>query len=172
MPGSPVIVFRKPRRAVTVRLANLLAKHDADGIVRLLDEYAADPMGRGRPLDDAVKEHLIDDLANQPSALVYLAELQCNTVGLAVCFLQYSTFGGCTLLNIHDFFVTAAARRQGTGRLLLQAISRDARGRGVQKVTLEVRADNIAAQSLYKAAAFGECQPPMLFWQNTLISQC
>jgi len=169
MPSTPSVVFRQPRRATTVRLANLLSKHDADGIVRLLDEYAADPMGRGRPLDGAVKEHLTDDLARHPSVVVYLAEVQGRSVGLAVCFLQYSTFGGFSLLNIHDFFVTATARRHGIGRSLLHAIFRDARAKGIQKVTLEVRADNIAAQSLYRAEAFCECQPPMLFWQNTLI---
>lgn len=169
MSNTPSIVLRQPRRATTARLANLLSKHDADGIVRLLDEYAADPMGRGRPLDVAVKEHLIDDLANHPSAVVYLAELHCKSVGLAVCFLQYSTFGGYSLLNIHDFFVSAAARRRGIGRSLLQAIFRDARAKGIQKVTLEVRADNVVAQSLYRAEAFRECEPPMLFWQNALI---
>lgn len=168
MLSTPVIVLRQPRRPTTVRLANLHSEHDADDVVRLLDEYAADPMGRGRPLDDAVKEHLIDDLASHPSVIVYLAELQRRSVGLAICFLQYSTFGGFSLLNIHDFFVTAAARRQGTGRLLLRAIAQDARARGIRKVTLEVRADNAAAQSLYRAEAFGECHPTMLFWQNTL----
>ena len=169
MPSTPPIVFRQTRRATVVRLANLLSKHDADGVVRLLDEYAADPMGRGRPLDVAVKEHLIDDLVKHPSAVVYLAELQSRSVGLAVCFLQYSTFGGFGLLNIHDLFVTACARRRGIGRSLLHAIFRDAGSRAIQKVTLEVRTDNLAAQSLYRAEAFGECQPPMLFWQNTLI---
>ena len=169
MSSAPSILIRQPRRVTAVRLANLLAKHDADGIVRLLDEYAADPMGRGRPLDVAVKEHLIDDLAKQPSAVVYLAELRSRSVGLAVCFIQYSTFGGFKLLNIHDFFVTATARRQGIGRSLLRAIFQDARAKGIQKVTLEVRADNIAAQALYRAEAFSECQPPMLFWQNTLM---
>ena len=169
MPNAPSIVFRQPRRATAVRLAHLLSKPDADGIVRLLDEYAADPMGRGRALEVAVKEHLIDDLAKHPSAVVYLAELQSRSVGLAVCFLQYSTFGGFGLLNIHDFFVTATARRRGVGRSLLHAILRDARSRAIQKVTLEVRTDNVAAQSLYRAEAFCECQPPMLFWQNALI---
>jgi len=168
MPRSPSIVFRQPRRTTTIRLADLHSKHDADSIVRLLDEYAADPMGRGRPLDVGVKEHLIDDLAKHPSVVVYLAELQSKSVGLAVCFLQYSTFGGFSLLNIHDFFVSATARRRGIGRSVLHAIFRDAKLRGIQKVTLEVRADNIAAQSLYQTEAFGECQPPMLFWQNAL----
>ena len=168
MSYSPSIVFRQSRRATAVRLANLNSKHDADSVVRLLDEYAADPMGRGRPLDAEVKEHLVDDLGKCPSAVVYLAERQAIGVGIAVCFIQYSTFGGSRLLNIHDFFVTATARRRGIGRLMLQAITRDARAKGIQKVTLEVRVDNAAAQSLYRAESFGECQPPMLFWQNVL----
>ena len=141
---------------------------DASDIVRLLDEYAGDVMGRGKPLASAAKARLIADLARHPAALVYLAEILGEALGLAVCFVQYSTFGAFDLLNIHDFIVTAAARRRGVGRALLREICQDAKQRGCQKVTLEVRKDNEFAQRLYRSEAFGDCVPPMLFWQRLL----
>jgi ribosomal protein S18 acetylase RimI-like enzyme len=153
---------------LAIRIANLHSTEDSDSIVRLLDEYARDPMGRGESLDFAAKERVIADLAKHPSAIVYLAETGNRVVGLAICFLQYSTFGAFHLLNIHDFVVTASARQRGIGRALLREICEDARNRGCQKLTLEVRDDNVAAQGLYRTEAFGECEPPMLFWQRQL----
>lgn len=151
-----------------VRKADLRSMQDAACIVRLLDEYASDPMGRSGPLDLAAKGRLVADLAEHPSAIVFLAETDCKVLGLAVCFLQYSTFGAFLLLNIHDFIVTASARKQGIGRAMLRGICDAAKTQGCQKVTLEVRQDNSAAQSLYRTEAFDACEPPMLFWQRQL----
>ena len=111
---------------------------------------------------------MITDLTKHPSVIVYLADTGVMVVGLAICFLQYSTFGAFHLLNIHDFVVSASARQRGIGRALLREICEDARNRGCQKVTLEVRDDNVAAQRLYRREDFGECEPPMLFWQRQL----
>jgi ribosomal protein S18 acetylase RimI-like enzyme len=154
--------------ATTIRVANLHSAVDADAIVRLLDEYAGDAMGRGSPLELAVRQRLVADLSAHPSALVYLAELQQRVVGLAVCFLQYSTFGAFDLLNIHDFIVTGSARGHGVGRAMLRAVCEAASARGCRKVTLEVREDNSVAQNLYESEGFTDCEPRMLFWQRAL----
>lgn len=50
--------------------------------------------------------------------------------------------------------VLPARRRAGIGRALLQAALAEARGRGAQRMTLEVAADNRGAQTLYRAAGF------------------
>lgn len=151
-----------------VRLANLRVPADGESLVRLLNEYASDPMGRGTPLDADVCSRLAADLAGHPSAYVYLAEAEGAALGLAVCFLQYSTFGGFHLMNIHDFIVSPSARGRGLGRLLLRAVCDDAAARGCRKVTLEVRHDNQVAQELYRSESFVECSPPMYFWQRLL----
>lgn len=161
-------IARPQDGTLTIRVANLHLKEDTNNIVRLLDEYARDPMGLGKSLELAARERVITDLAKHSSAIVYLADTGIMVVGLAICFLQYSTFGAFHLLNIHDFVVTASARQRGIGRALLREICEDARNRGCQKVTLEVRDDNVAAQGLYRTEAFGECEPPMLFWQRHL----
>ncbi len=159
---------RPQNGTLTIRVANLHSTEDAHSVIRLLDEYACDPMGRGKLLDFAAKERVITDLTKHPSVIVYLADTGVMVVGLAICFLQYSTFGAFHLLNIHDFVVSASARQRGIGRALLREICEDARNRGCQKVTLEVRDDNVAAQRLYRREDFGECEPPMLFWQRQL----
>ena len=159
---------RNDKGDTTVRIVDLHSTEDAENIVRLLDEYASDPMGRDKPLEVTVKTRVVSDLAEHPSALVYLATTEGKVTGLAVCFLQYSTFGAFDLMNIHDFVVTSSARRRGIGRAMLSAICQDAKIRGCQKVTLEVRRDNEAAQLLYQTEAFRECEPPMLFWQRNL----
>jgi ribosomal-protein-alanine acetyltransferase len=45
-------------------------------------------------------------------------------------------------------------RRRGIGRALVEVLQRSTRQRGVRSLTLEVRADNLAAQHLYEALGF------------------
>ena len=162
------MTVRKESPAVTIRLVNWHSTHDARTVVRLLDEYASDPMGRGSQLSSTACERVIAGLRGHPSAIVYLAEVCERDVGLAVCFLQYSTFGAFDLLNVHDFIVTASARGQGIGRAVLRAVCDAAKARGCRKVTLEVRHDNAVAMRLYRSEGFSDCDPPMLFWQRSV----
>jgi [ribosomal protein S18]-alanine N-acetyltransferase len=46
------------------------------------------------------------------------------------------------------------ARRQGVGRILVQALIDEARRRRADEVLLEVRVDNVAAQKLYESEGF------------------
>lgn len=52
--------------------------------------------------------------------------------------------------------VSPGARRQGLGRVLLQAFVEACRARGAEELWLEVRADNTPALGLYRAAGFVE----------------
>lgn len=52
--------------------------------------------------------------------------------------------------------VVPGARRAGTGRRMLEALLAEAARRGAEEAFLEVRADNDAARSLYRAAGFDE----------------
>jgi len=159
---------RERRTRALVRTADLHSRADAEALVRLLDEYATDPMGRGQALSAVARERIVPGLLQIPTAIVYLVAIEGKVSGVAVCFLKYSTFGAFPLMNIHDFMVTASARGRGIGRTLLDAICRDAKSRGCGRVTLEVREDNIVAQQLYRSEGFGELAPCMLFWQRLL----
>ena len=109
------------------------------------------------------ESRLIPGLRQHPGAFVLLACEGAHRIGVAVCFRGFSTFAGLPLINIHDLAVTAAQRRKGVGRALLEDVLRRARESGCAKVTLEVRDDNVAAKRLYKRMEFGPWSTPMLF---------
>lgn len=146
---------------------------DAAELVALLDAYARDPMGGGAPLSDAVKTRLVSDLAASPHAFSMIARLDNKAVGLANCFMGYSTFAAAPLVNIHDFAVVPDHRGAGIGRALLAAIEAEGLKRGACKVTLEVLSGNHRAKRLYAANGYGDYQldpaaGQALFWQKRL----
>jgi [ribosomal protein S18]-alanine N-acetyltransferase len=57
-------------------------------------------------------------------------------------------------VDIHNLAVHPSHRRQGLGRLLLQAVIDEARREGRQRITLEVRKSNESAQRLYQSTGF------------------
>ncbi|HRS09700.1 MAG TPA: GNAT family N-acetyltransferase [Sedimentisphaerales bacterium] len=127
-------------------------------VVELIDAYAADPMGNGRPLAPQVRDNLIDGLRRHPTTLIFLAFHDGEAVGIAVCFLGFSTFHAKPLLNIHDLAVVADCRGRGIGRQLLDAVADKARQLRCCKLTLEVQENNHRARRLYEAAGFAQAQ--------------
>ncbi|MGE3536509.1 MAG: GNAT family N-acetyltransferase [Candidatus Tectimicrobiota bacterium] len=139
---------------ITVRDADLWHSGQQEAIVSLLNAYASDPMGGGQALTDEVRAALIPGLQQLSSSRVFLAWEGDVAVGIAVCFLGFSTFAARPLLNIHDLAVLASHRRRGVGRLLLEHVAQAARALGCCKLTLEVREDNTPAQRLYHEVGF------------------
>src|SRR4051812_36986822 len=80
------------------------AAHGA-ALVDLLDHYASEPVGGGVPLTASVRTGLVSALREQPNYLGFLAFDQARAVGLANCFLAFSTFRARPLLNVHDLMV-------------------------------------------------------------------
>ncbi len=127
-----------------------------DGIIDVLNSYAADPVGGAEPLGPEVRDRLIPALRDHPTTLVLLAIAEGHAAGVAVCFLGLSTFQARPLLNIHDLAVLPQWRGQGVGRALLVAAEDRARRRGCCKLTLEVQDDNARALALYKNFGFAD----------------
>lgn len=140
---------------VVVMEADLANPLHQEAIVTLLNAYACDPMGGGRPLPEPVRMALIPGLQRHPTTLLWLAWSGPQPVGIAVCFVGFSTFAARPLLNVHDLAVLPDYRRQGIGRMLLEQAAARARALGGCKLTLEVRADNATARQLYARSGFG-----------------
>lgn len=153
---------------VTVLRADLARPEHQHAVVRLLDAYARDPMGGGAGLDEQVKRRLIPGLEAHGKAVVLLAMSGVEAVGIAVCFEGFSTFAARPLLNVHDLAVLPEHRGRGVGTALLEAVAAHARERGCCKVTLEVRVDNAAAQSLYRRHGFSAGGAEHWFWKRPL----
>lgn len=138
-------------------------------LAELTNHYIADPMGDAEPLNKLQQLRLIDGLANHPTAEVLFAILDCKAVGLATCFVNFSTFNVKSYLYIHDIVVLNEFRGKGIGKALMQKLIEISKERKYCKITLEVREDNPTAQSLYKSLGFEECEPKMLFWTKHLL---
>lgn len=145
-PPSPAVI-----RVLPADLAD--PAHQA-AILEIVDMYACDPMGGGKPLPDSTRIGLIPGLRAHPTTLVFLAYAEERPVGVAVCFRGFSTFAAKPLLNIHDLAVYPEQRGRGVGRALLAAVESHARAIGCCKLTLEVLEDNPIARKAYHAAGF------------------
>lgn len=125
-------------------------------VVALIGAYAEDAMGNGGPLPEAVMKELIPGLRKHPTTLILLAYVEGRPVGIATCFVGFSTFYARPLVNVHDLAILPEYRGQGIGRQLLEGVLDNAKQRGCCKVTLEVHETNQRAKQMYEAAGFAE----------------
>lgn len=153
--------------ALQVRAVDFDNPGDVDCYIALLDAYARDPMGAGQPLSDDVKARLLAELPRHPAVHALLARSADTVVGMATCFLGYSTFRARPLLNIHDIAVLPEWRGRSVASRLLDEISVLGRSLGCCRVTLEVREDNARARAVYQHAGFNPAACN-LFLEKTL----
>lgn len=139
---------------IIVTAADLENPQHQHAILMLLNAYARDPMGSGHDLPAEVQARLIPALRQHPTTQIWLAWRGNDAVGIAVCFLGFSTFAARPLLNIHDIAVLPECRGQGVGQRLLEEVEQKGRALGCCKLTLEVREDNQRAQRLYDYMGF------------------
>ncbi|MDJ0806738.1 MAG: GNAT family N-acetyltransferase [Gammaproteobacteria bacterium] len=142
-------------------------------IPKLLDQYAADPMGGGRPLADEVKSNLVNELSKLPHAFSIIAYANGRSVGLINCFEVFSTFACRPLINIHDVVVLKEHRGKGISQKMLKMVEQIARKKHCCKITLEVLSKNDVAKSAYRKFGFSgyELSPELgvaMFWQKTI----
>ena len=143
--------------------ADLDRSDHCEAVLWLVDQYSRDPMGGRQPLATSAREALIPGLKKHPTTLIFLAlegsgdvdpAIGTNTLGIAVCFLGFSTFAAKPLINLHDLFVLHSARGTNLGQALLESVAEKARNIGACKVTLEVQSENLRARRVYAAAGF------------------
>ncbi len=143
----------------TAILADILTADYADpahaaAITGLLDAYAQDPMGGGKPLSAHARECLVPELAARRNSLTLLAYLNAQPVGLVIAFEGFSTFACAPLLNLHDIVVLPEARGRGIARAMMAHAEAIARDRGCCKLTLEVLSGNQPARAAYENFGF------------------
>ena len=130
-----------------------LPEHRA-AVLAMVDAYSVDAMGGAKPLDPDVRARLIPGLQRHPTTLIFLAFEGVQPVGVAVCFVGFSTFTAKPLINIHDCIVLSKFRGKSVGRRLLESVEAKARELGCCKLTLEVMDNNDRVLRAYEAAGF------------------
>jgi GNAT superfamily N-acetyltransferase len=123
---------------------------DVPAILRLivaLATYEREP--------DAVKttdETLMRTLfADDAHVFAHVAELEGEVVGIAVWFLNYSTWTGRPGIYLEDLFVSEAARGTGAGKALFKALATEAAERGCARIDWAVLDWNTPAMDFYRA---------------------
>jgi ribosomal protein S18 acetylase RimI-like enzyme len=140
--------------ALTVRLADYASASDAAAVVYILDAYASDPAGGGKPLNHYAKTHLVRELSARPQAYSVLALDAGQPVGLVNCIEGFSTFACKPLVNVHDVAVLNSHRGRGVAVRMLALAERIAQERGAVKMTLEVLSGNVPAVKLYRRIGY------------------
>ena len=83
-----------------------------------------------------------------------LVSLAAGEAGRPTGYLLLQTRRGSTVARITSVAVAIGQDGRGLGRRLVEAAEQEARGRGCDRVRLEVRADNARAARLYEAAGY------------------
>lgn len=161
---------------ITVLPANLDHPETCDDVLRLIEMYALDRMGGAHALSPFARENVIAGLRAHPTTRIFLAYAGGRAIGVAVCFLGFSTFAAKPLLNVHDLAVEPEFRGRGVGKKLLGEVERTARNLGCCKLTLEVLEFNDVAVRTYKAfgfepGQFAEENGRMLFYVKPLAAE-
>ena len=116
--------------SATVRPATPADVPELVAMIHELAEYE-----RARHEVEATDEHLHRTLfAERPAVFAHVAEVDGAVAGMAIWFLNYSTWLGAHNLYLEDLFVRPKHRGTGTGRLLLQTLAAVCRERGYQRL--------------------------------------
>ena len=99
---------------------------------------------------DRISRRSFRHLLTKAHAFTLVAEQEGRLLGYGLV-LQHRTTAAARL---YSFAVDPAARRQGLGRRLLEALEAKARAAGAAELRLEVRPDNQAAIASYTAAGY------------------
>jgi ribosomal protein S18 acetylase RimI-like enzyme len=140
--------------SVTVVQADYALPAHAEAVVMLLDAYARDVAGGGKPLSEFTKTHLVRELAMRPQVYSILAFDGEAPVGLVNCMEGFSSFACKPLVNVHDVAVLASHRGHGVAAKMLALAEDIAVQRGAVKMTLEVLTGNRPAMALYGRMGF------------------
>lgn len=153
---------------VDIIQADLADETHIQAILKLVNAYMEDEMGISASMEAKKRSLLIEGLVEHPASFQLLAWVDGQYVGLANCFIGFSTFQAKKLINVHDLMVINDFRGKGIGRKLLQAVALKGQEMNCCKITLEVRNDNLLAQNLYRSEGYQDAKPPMLFWSKDL----
>jgi GNAT superfamily N-acetyltransferase len=158
---------------ITCRPVDFEDSGDCEVFLKLLQEYATDPMGGGEALPESSVHNLVEEMKKREILNAYLAFVDGIPAGVTTTIDSFSTFACKPLLNVHDFAVTEPFRRKGVAKALLSFVIERARENGMCKVTLEVLQGNTPAKGCYAGLGFepyvlDEANGVAEFWSKKL----
>lgn len=160
---------------VNIKKVDFTSQSEAKTLIELLNQYALDPMGGAKALDQKVIDSLPKSLAERTDVLSFIA-YEKNTgkaIGMLNAFEGYSTFAGKPLANIHDVYVKPEWRGKKIAQSLILSLEQLAIERRYCKLTMEVLDKNFTAKRAYQRLGFSgyELDPEIgqaVFWQKEI----
>lgn len=124
-------------------------REDVGAILRLIRALAA--YEREPDAVQATEASLTQNLFG-PDARVHahVAEAGGAIVGIAVWFLNYSTWTGKPGIYLEDLYVDESTRKMGAGRALFRALACEAQARGCARIDWAVLDWNTPAMDFYE----------------------
>lgn len=129
----------------TVRRAN---PSDSTSIYELICELAEFEKAPAEVINtpEKIAEH---GWGKDPAFVCWVAEVQGTIVGMALCYVRYSTWKG-PVLYLEDLIVTETFRNRGIGRALFEVCLRYTRDNHFHRMSWQVLDWNQAAIDFYK----------------------
>jgi GNAT superfamily N-acetyltransferase len=122
---------------------------DETGILRLiraLADYEREP-DAVEATAEGLRAHLFADV---PRVFAHVAEQDGRIVGIAVWFLNFSTWTGRHGIYLEDLFVDPAVRGGGVAQGLMRALAAEAKARGCARLEWAVLDWNELAKGFYR----------------------
>jgi GNAT superfamily N-acetyltransferase len=136
---------------VFFRETDMTGVGDCEAVVRLLNEFMHI---RSAPDVREIDGGIIPKLKKLGTAKIYLCENGGQIIGIAVCFVGFSTYRQKELLNIHDIYIRDEYQRKGIGTEFLKYIESECMKNGFCRITLEVYGGNVNAVKAYEKCGF------------------
>lgn len=134
------------RMSVTVRRAE---QGDVADILRLIRQLAT--YERQPDAVEATEASLTGTFfADGAQVHAHVAEADGRVVGIAIWFLNYSTWTGRPGIYLEDLVVDESARGTGAGRALFRALAQEAMARGCPRIDWAVLDWNESAMAFYR----------------------
>jgi GNAT superfamily N-acetyltransferase len=133
---------------ITTRRAGLA---DLDMLVPLFDGYRR---FYGADSDPAAARRFLQARCEHDESVIFAATMGARGLGMAQLYPSFSSVGLARIYILNDLYVDPAARKQGVGARLLDAVTAFAAAAGAIRLELATATDNIAAQRLYEAVGW------------------
>jgi GNAT superfamily N-acetyltransferase len=131
---------------LTVRKARPGDEADILRLIRALAEYE-NALEAVKATEEALAGHLFND---HPKVFGHVAEIDGRVAGIAVWFLNFSTWTGKHGIYLEDLFVDPAVRGGGVARALFKALAEEAKARDCPRVDWMVLDWNDLGKGLYR----------------------
>jgi N-acetylglutamate synthase-like GNAT family acetyltransferase len=130
---------------IQVRKGTIDDLPEVHALIRELAEYEKAP----EEVTNTVEDMKWDGFGENPIFKFFVAETEKGIVGIALYYTAYSTWKG-KMIFLEDLVVTENMRRSGIGKMLFNAVAREAKEVGAKRFKWQVLDWNEPAIAFYK----------------------